>query len=114
MKKSILLIIIIACFQCSVYSQQNPVDVYANKIANRMKDSLDLETSQRNQLFTISKQLGEQKKAVWTQYPESDTLSIKLNLQRIENSRDSLYRPVLGEQKYSLYLQRKREMLNNN
>jgi len=114
MKRILILAVILFTIESAGYSQQSPVDAYATKVANRMKDSLNLNTEQRSQLYTITKQLGEQQKAVWTEYSESDSVLIKMSLQRIENTRDTLYRPVLGEQKYPVYLQKKRVLINNN
>ena len=91
---------------------QSASEQIADKIAQKMKDSLSLSTQQKTQLYTINIQLSDQKASVRQQYTGTDSLRIKM--QRVENSRDSLYRPVLGEEKFILYRQKKRNLVNNN
>ena len=112
MKIIVILILISTAFSIEARSQDY-ADAYATKIANRMKDSLILTEGQKGQIYTISKNLGDQKKAVWIQYAGVDSL-IHQNLQQIENTRDELYRPVLGGEKFILYRQKKKYLLNNN
>jgi hypothetical protein len=78
-----------------------------------MKDSLSISDEQKTWVYNINMQISAQKATVWQQYNGSDSL-IRLNLQRIEISRDSLYRPVLSEMQFQLYMEKKQALLNNN
>lgn len=113
MIQKLFVLILGSVLTINAYSQQNPVEIYASKISTRMKDTLSLTDSQRQKIYTLSKELGEQQKNVWLQYPSSDSL-VQRHIQQLENSRDDLYRPVLGEEKYLLYREKKRMLLNNN
>lgn len=84
----------------------------AHKIANRMKDSLDLTPQQRNAIFQINRDIHSEKQAAIQQY--GNTAETGRALQRIENKRDSLYRTVLTEEKYLLYRSKKANLVNAN
>lgn len=103
----LLLVLTACCF--SSYSQQNEV---AQKIAQKMKDSLSLTTSQQQQLYAINIQLHEQKMTARQQGGNPNVIGV--NIQRIENSRDSLYKPVLTDQQFVLYRQKKKYLISNN
>ena len=94
-------------------AQIDPSAVIASKIAQKMKDSLVLTLTQKEQLYGINIQMANEKKLVWNQYAGKDSL-IRIHLQRIESSRDSLYKPVLTEEQFSLYRLKKRSLVNNN
>lgn len=113
MKKIIMLVILITAFSLYSNAQLTYAQEYSIKVAERMKDSLSLSGDQKVQIYNINIQISNQKAGVWRQYAGTDSL-ITVNLQRIENTRDSLYLPVLGEEKYSLYLNKKKRLLNNN
>ena len=87
-----------------------PQEQLSRLIANRMKDSLTLTSNQRNQLYQINIQLHDAKSGIRQTYAGSDSL-LTVHIQRIENARDSLYRPVLGEEKYFIYKQKKRNLV---
>jgi len=97
----------------SAFAQQSPAEEIADKIAKKMKDSLQLTTAVQSQLYNVNLQLHGQKMAVRQQYAaSSDTLTMMI--QRVENTRDSLYRAVLqDEDKYLLYKQKKRNLISN-
>jgi hypothetical protein len=78
-----------------------------------MKDSLSLSTAQRIEIYKLNTQIGQAKAAVWKKYDGNEEL-IRVHLQQIEDKRDSLYRVVLGEEKFNLYREKKRFLLNNN
>lgn len=84
----------------------------AHKIANRMKDSLDLTPQQRNAIFQINRDIHSEKQAAMQQYGSSAETGRAL--QRIENKRDSLYRTVLTEEKYLLYSSKKTNLVKAN
>lgn len=91
---------------------QSGAEQLATRIAKKMKDSLSLTASQQTQIYTINMQLHQQKQQVFTRYQASD--SLRIHLQRIENSRDTLYSSVLSPDKYLLYRQKKRNLISNN
>jgi hypothetical protein len=85
----------------------------ANKLAKKMKDTLDLSSQQRQQIKTINLQLHNQKMALRNQYTGQDSV-LRVKTQQVENTRDSLYKPILGTQKYTLYRQKKINLLRMN
>lgn len=113
MKKIILLVILITGFSLCSRAQLTYAQQYALKVAERMKDTLLLSSNQKAEIYNINIQISNQKANVWRQYTGVDSL-IAIHLQQIENKRDSLYLPVIGEEKYSLYLNKKGKLLNNN
>ncbi len=84
----------------------------ARKIAGKMKDSLSLTATQTNQVYETNLSLLDRKKQAMTSGMSRD--SIGKALQRIENSRDSLYRLILPVEKFEIYRTKKRRLLNNN
>jgi hypothetical protein len=94
-----------------VKGQSTPATTVANHIAQKMKDTLGLSDSQKEQLYQINMQLHEAKMAKRQQYAGSD--SLRLRLQWVENTRDSLYRTVLNEEKYQLYIEKKKTLVSN-
>ncbi|MFT3823037.1 MAG: hypothetical protein QM731_03920 [Chitinophagaceae bacterium] len=108
----ILLTVIIILAVTTVKAQENPATVLASKIAQKMKDSLSLTTEQMQSIYTINMQLHQQKMAARQQYAGNPSLGNYI--QKIENTRDSLYRPVLTDEKYQLYKSKKRNLVSNN
>lgn len=92
-------------------SAQSVAEQLADKIARKMKDSLLLTDQHKNQLYTLNMQLHQQKQIAFARYRGSD--SLRIHLQRIENSRDSLYSTVLPPEKFQLYKQKKRALVTN-
>ena len=84
----------------------------AKKIADRMKDSLGLSEQQRNSIFDVNMQIHNQKMEKRKQYVNDPLLGNKL--QKVENTRDSLYRAVLPEDKFILYKKKRTNIVNNN
>lgn len=84
----------------------------ANKIAKKMQDTLGLNASQRNQIKDVNLQLHNEKMAARAQYINRDSVAIRL--QQIENKRDALYRPILTEQQFGMYRQKKRNLVSAN
>lgn len=119
MKHIILIMLLLSFSQIKLNAQniQNAntnanANALANKIAKKMKDTLGLSSQQRNQIKDVNISLHDQKMAVRSQYTNRDSVSVKL--QKIEKTRDSLYRPVLTQQQYDLYKQKKRNLVSNN
>jgi maltose-binding protein MalE len=110
--KKIFFIVITACFVSIAQAQTSPAEQLAEKVAQKMKDSLSLSSSQKQQLYNINMQLHSNKLVVRQQYAGSDSLVIKVQI--VENTRDSLYRPVLTQQQYDLYRQKKKTLVSNN
>lgn len=114
MKKLVIVLGVITISIVKVQAQNNSEAVQlAHKIAKKMKDSLDLSAQQRQQIYGINMQLHNQKQAVRQQYSGNDSL-LTVNIRAVERQRDSLYRPVIGEEKYLRYQQKKRNIVNNN
>jgi hypothetical protein len=105
---SILLVLI----GIAAKTQQNPAEALAQKIANRLKDSLQLTEVQKTQLYTVNMQLHTLKQQRRQQYAGTDSLAFKV--QKVENMRDSMYQAILPPEKYLLYRQKKPVLLNNN
>jgi hypothetical protein len=113
MQKIFFVIILSSLFSVSAAAQQDIKASIAGKIAQRMKDTLDLDLAQKEQLYDINISLANQKAALRSSFAVgSDSLRIKT--QRVENGRDSLYRVVLTESQYLLYQQKKRNLVTNN
>ncbi len=108
---NILIIFLLNAF--AAHSQTTAAELQAFKIASRMKDSLGISVVQRDSIYAANLSLLSKNLAIWQQYNNSDSL-IQVNLQRVENTRDSLYRIVFTEQQYIQYRQKKTILLNNN
>ena len=106
----------ISCFLSALclvlHAQTSQADIIADKIAQKMSDSLSLSSAQKSQLFQINLDLQSRKHLVWQQNSNID--SIQVHLQKIENTRDSLYRPVLTDDQFLIYSQKKKNLVNNN
>ncbi|MFT3822666.1 MAG: hypothetical protein QM731_02055 [Chitinophagaceae bacterium] len=94
-------------------SAQSDAESVSKKIAQRMKDSLALTAVQMQNIYDINMQLHQQRVAVWQQY-NNNRPQIQSHLQLIENTRDSLYKPVLTAEQFTQYRQKKLNLLNNN
>ena len=114
MNKLIIFLGILFLTGINSFSQaDNSVAVHlAHKMAKKMKDSLSLSAQQRQDLFQVNMNLHNSMQAIRLENPPAD--SLQKRIQRVEKTRDSLYQPVLGPEKYQLYLQKKRNLLNNN
>lgn len=104
--------LLLLCFFQLATAQSDPATILANKLAVRMKDSLSLTQAQQQQLYQLNLQLHQSKMSVRQQYAGND--SLRLRVQWVENTRDSLYRGVLTTGQHELYLQKKRNLINNN
>jgi Spy/CpxP family protein refolding chaperone len=93
--------------------QEEKKTAIAGKIAGKMKDSLSLDKKQEQQIYDINVQIADQKAALRKQYPIGSD-SLRINTQRVENTRDEKYKTVLTERQYMFYQQKKRNLINNN
>ena len=111
MKKLFMTLFAIFIFG-TVFSQTNPATEVADKIAVKMRDSLSLSDSAKNAIYNINMFLHSEKMSARQQFGATDSLGRKI--QQVENTRDSLYRNVLNEEKFQLYIQKKRNLISNN
>jgi hypothetical protein len=107
-----LVLTILLLMVMTVLKAQSPAEKLAGWIAQKMTDTLSLTAAQKNQIYTINMQLHNQKMAARQQHPQPD--SMRIYIQKIENSRDALYHGVLADDKYTLYLQKKTRLVTNN
>lgn len=113
MKKYFNILMLISCIMVSnMLIAQTPGSQLSNKISQKMKDTLSLTEQQRLTIYNLNMQIFNAKQTVRQAHAGSD--SIGYFIQRIENKRDSLYKTVLTEDKFLLYRQKKRNLLNNN
>lgn len=99
---------------CSTYflkAQQNntPAAQLAHHIANKMADSLGLSNQQRAKIFVINMDLHREKTEVREHSQNRD--EVGRDLQKIEAKRDGLYKIELTAAQYTLYLQKKRNLV---
>ncbi len=109
MKKVLFLMLVLVSFKTK--AQSSAAEQAANRMAQRVADSLHLTSSQKAGLYKINLSLNNQKLAA-KQQPAADAL--RQQLQLIESKRDSLYRSVLTDQQFQQYTQRKASILGYN
>ncbi len=90
-------------------AQENNPEKLAEKMADAMKDSLNLNKKQRDDIYAINMQLHDEK--VKARKQSTNRAVVGKELQRIENTRDHLYKQVLKENEYALYKQKKRNLI---
>jgi outer membrane lipoprotein-sorting protein len=110
--KTLLTIAIVLIITMAAKAQSSPAADLANRIAQKMKDTLDLSAQQKTQIYTINMQLHYRKMSFRQQYAGTD--SVRFYLQRVENTRDSLYHGVLSDEKYLLYQGKKINLVTSN
>jgi len=101
----------------SVQAQQTekfetPATQLAHKIADKMKDSLGLTNQQRAKIFTINMDLHKQKTEARAR--PQDRTAVGNELQKIESTRDAMYRTILTDDQYAIYQQKKRYLVSSN
>ena len=110
MKKLVVLITVLFSSLSFLHAQeQTPAALLAHGIADRMKDSLSLSNQQRAKVFAINMELHSQKMDARkrSQY----RAVVGKELQKIEGTRDGLYKTVLTQEQYELYIQKKRNLV---
>ena len=112
MKKIFVLIVVLILAVGSLNAQSPAATELANHIAQKMKDSLNLSTQEQNRIYGINMRLYHEKMAARQRFKDPDLL--RINTQRIENTRDSLYHKILPDDKYELYRQKKRNLVTAN
>ncbi|HEX2846418.1 MAG TPA: hypothetical protein VHN59_07705 [Chitinophagaceae bacterium] len=112
MKKICFLLLVSSFARIENASAQSAMHTaVAERITGKLKDSLFLSNGQRDSIYAINMLLSGQKNNLRSIYQDMDSLQIYT--QRVEHTRDSLYRPILGEEKYLLYKQKKRNLISN-
>ena len=104
---ALLLVILIS----SQARSQTVAEQLSSKIADKMKDTLELTGTQRQQIYEINMQLATQKQAA--RAASTDREVVGRQLQQIEGTRDGLYQPILGEEKFATYRRKKNNLVNN-
>lgn len=112
MNKIFLLLIYFSMSSHFGYGQPTNAMTVANKIADKMKDSLGLTQQKRQRIFVVNIQLMNQKARERKQSLNRE--AIRMSLQNIENKRDSLYKPFLNPVQFATYLQKKKNLVGNN
>lgn len=106
MLRAILVILFFVSGTNLVFSQSGPSgSAFAEKVANRLRDSLGLSSVQRDSIYAINVRLLERSQAVRARNLSQGETQVALQL--IENSRDSLYKRVIGTEKFLLYKPKK-------
>jgi hypothetical protein len=109
MKNIFLIVFTIAVPYSKTFAQVSPGEQIAVKVVQKMKDTLGLTDEQKQGIYAVNMQLLQKSLAVWKQYNAPD--SIRLHLQRIEMTRDALYKPILTADQWQLYRQKKRYLV---
>jgi hypothetical protein len=107
-----MLLLTCACTTLRAQDTTSNANLVAIKIAKKMQDSLSLSAEQKNAIRAINLKLHENKMAARSAYSNIDSVTRKV--QRIENTRDSLYQSVLSVPQYEMYLQKKRNLISAN
>lgn len=112
MKRSVFFLLLICAITGLTYAQSSPAIELATRIADKMRDSLQLSDVQHRQVYAVNLALHQQKHNVRNKWQNRD--SVRLALQRVENTRDSLYKTTLSAQQFELYRQKKRLLISAN
>lgn len=107
MKNIIIVVLFIAPLSIMAQTNQEKSSKY---LADRLRDSLSLNGKQYQELFKINLSLEEQKKNVRSMDDQIDNK--RKRVQKIENSRDSLYATILNAKQFESYKNRKSSLLN--
>lgn len=107
MKKKLFTILTILLSQWA--SSQDTPEAFARQVADRIKDSVGLSTTQAESIYQVNLDLSTRKQQQWKLYASRD--SIRVKVQAIENGRDSLYKGVMTPAQFQLYLERKSRLI---
>lgn len=112
--KGLLLLFMVFCSIRGLYAQNQPAQTpgarLAHHIADKMADTLGLTQQQKAKVFTINMELDRRKSEARAK--SSDRAVVGKELQKIENGRNALYKSVLTEEQYTLYLQKKKQLIS--
>lgn len=87
-----------------------PGQLISARVAKRMMDTLYLNADQYRSIYQANINLLTQKSAARQRYTNRDSLTIQI--QRIENRRDTLYSAVLKPEQYQVYKQKKMVLIS--
>jgi hypothetical protein len=104
---------IVICLNSLAQSTNGQAVQLAQKIAKKMKDSLDLTGNQKNKIYDVNMNLHNQKQVARTTNAGNPQL-MTTAIQAVEKTRDSLYKPILTVPQYNLYKQTKWNLVSNN
>ena len=107
----LILLLFFSFFLAGSVNAQSYATAVADRIAQRMKDSLSLSAGQKDSIYAVNIRLHNQKALLRQQYTSID--SLEYHTQLVERTRDSLYMRVLGDEKYLLYKSKKRNLISN-
>jgi len=107
MKNILILLLFIVPLSSMAQTNQEKSSKY---LAERLRDSLSLTEKEYQELFKINLILEEQKKNARSM--NEDILIKTKKVQKIENSRDSLYAIILNPKQLEAYKHRKSSLLN--
>lgn len=93
--------------------QESPAESLARKIAKKIGDSLVLSIQERADILSVNLSIAAQKKAVFQNAAIADSVKAG-QLQTIENSRDSLYKRIIGVERFEVYKIKKKSIVNKN
>jgi hypothetical protein len=108
----VLMILFFGCHFLKAQESNTPAAQLAHHIADKMADTLGLSNQQRAKIFAINMDLHKQKTEARSK--SQDRTVVGNELQRIEVSRDAMYKTVLTENQYGVYLQKKRYLVTSN
>lgn len=110
--KKILFTVFITTAAFFAKAQSAPSFDISLHIAQKMKDSLGLSSTQKDQIYALNQQLTNSKHLVRQQNTNMD--SIRVKMQRVENTRDALYATVLTSSQFATYQQKKAVLISRN
>ena len=109
MKKLFICMVLFIALKATGYAQTTP-ESQAAEIAQKMKDTLTLSEQQKSQIQTATTAIQNTKLGLRQLYTGR---ALEYYLSMEEKNRDSLYKNILPENKYTLYLEKKSTMLTN-
>jgi hypothetical protein len=115
MKNKIILICAFYSFfgLCVNAQPQQKAEQLALHIAQKIKDTLNLHDSIKTKLYNINMQIHYNKMQARMQFiNQLDSITFKV--QRIERTRDSLYQIIIPPSLFSIYKQKKRNLVSPN
>jgi hypothetical protein len=107
--KWMLLLALCGCLRAG--AQTTPMQQVAAAQAQRMKDTLGLTTVQKDSIYQVNLRLMNEKHDLRSQYANNPAL-LRSKTQEVENTRDSRYAPILTPAQFTLYQQKKRNLLS--
>ena len=115
MFKKIIILAFLFLSHCSLKAQVDSTKaiILAQKIAQKMKDSLGLTQIQKNRIFTVNMKLYSLKKDVRLKNQNNINV-ITQQIQNIEKTRDGLYKLILNIAQYENYKLKKSKLITNN